>query len=137
MIVSDKKRIIETIDNENLDGVIGYCDTVGAYILYRRLDGLPVIKEYPVNENEKWDEIWEVDIQERKTGNTIECIYSGNDHDKACEIATKWNLDHGYTDDDLDDCFDWLCHSDCNPKERYYANLWLADNIVLGVGKVD
>lgn len=56
MIVSDKKRIIETVDNENLDGIIGYCDTVGAYILYRKLDELPVTKEYRVSENEQWND---------------------------------------------------------------------------------
>lgn len=54
MIVSDRERIIETEDNEHLNGLIGYCDTVGGYILYRKLDGLPIIKEYPVNADEKW-----------------------------------------------------------------------------------
>lgn len=36
-------------------------------------------------------EMYEVDLRERKTGNSVECIYSGDDHNKACEIADNWN----------------------------------------------
>ena len=57
MIVSDKKRIIETPDDDTLNGVIGWCDTTGSFILYRNLNGLPVINEISVNENEMWDNI--------------------------------------------------------------------------------
>lgn len=56
MIVSDKKRIIETPDNDNLNGIIGWCDTVGAFIVYPEngLDGLEVIKEIEVSPDETW-----------------------------------------------------------------------------------
>ena len=54
MIVSDKKRIIETPDNDKLNGIIGWCDTTGSFILYRDLTGLEVIKEYDVIANEQW-----------------------------------------------------------------------------------
>ena len=56
MIVSDWKRIIETKDNDKLDGVVGYCDTVGGFILYvDSLDGLEVVEEIPVVDDEQWD----------------------------------------------------------------------------------
>lgn len=55
MIVSDKKRIIETPDDDSLDGIIGWCDTTGSFILYRSLEGLTILKEYKVNEDEQWD----------------------------------------------------------------------------------
>lgn len=38
-------------------------------------------------------EAWEVDIRSRKTGDSIETIYSG-DHDKACDVMQKWYNDH-------------------------------------------
>lgn len=37
---------------------------------------------------------YEVDLRNRKTGDSVECIYSGDDHDKACEIAEKWNKEN-------------------------------------------
>lgn len=39
-------------------------------------------------------EAWEVDIRSRKTGDSIETIYSG-DHDAACDVMQKWYNDHG------------------------------------------
>ena len=57
MIVSDKKKIIETPDDDTLNGVIGWCDTTGSFILYRNLDGLPILNEIPIIENEMWDKI--------------------------------------------------------------------------------
>jgi hypothetical protein len=39
-------------------------------------------------------EMYEVDLRNRKTGNSVECIYSGDDHNKACEIADKWNREN-------------------------------------------
>lgn len=38
--------------------------------------------------------IYEVDLRERKTGNSVECIYSGTDGSEAYEIADKWNREH-------------------------------------------
>lgn len=39
-------------------------------------------------------EMYEVDLRNRKTGNSVECIYSGDDHNKACEIADNWNKEN-------------------------------------------
>ena len=39
-------------------------------------------------------EMYEVDLRDRKTGNSVECIYSGDDHNKACEIADNWNREN-------------------------------------------
>ena len=38
-------------------------------------------------------EIWEVDLRSRKTGDTIETIYSGN-HDEAFRVMTEWYDNH-------------------------------------------
>ena len=35
--------------------------------------------------------MYEVDLRSRKTGNSVECIYSGDDYEKAYEIAEDWN----------------------------------------------
>lgn len=64
MIVSDRKRIIETASEEEVEryldlAVIGWCDTVGSFICYvetEQLEQMPVIKEIEVAENERWDE---------------------------------------------------------------------------------
>ena len=45
-------------------------------------------------------EIWEVDLRSRKTGNSIETIFSG-EHDAACEFMNEWyknNTIPGYVD---------------------------------------
>ena len=45
-------------------------------------------------------EIWEVDLRSRKTGNSIETIFSG-EHDAACEFMDEWyknNTIPGYVD---------------------------------------
>ena len=39
--------------------------------------------------------IYEVDLRDRKTGNSVECIYSGTDSAKAYEIADKFNKENG------------------------------------------
>lgn len=39
-------------------------------------------------------EMYEVDLRNRKTGDSVECIYSGDDHNKACEIADNWNREN-------------------------------------------
>lgn len=39
-------------------------------------------------------EIYEVDLRDRKTGNSVECIYSGDNYDKAYEIADNWNREN-------------------------------------------
>lgn len=62
MIVSDKHRIIETIDEEEVEqyldlAYIDYCDTTSSLICYvttEQLKQMPVIKEIKVAENELW-----------------------------------------------------------------------------------
>ena len=39
-------------------------------------------------------EIFEVDLRDRKTGDSVECIYSGDDHDKAYQIAEEYNREN-------------------------------------------
>jgi hypothetical protein len=38
--------------------------------------------------------MYEVDLRDRKTGNSVECIYSGDDHTEACRIADNWNKEN-------------------------------------------
>lgn len=43
--------------------------------------------------------IYEVDLRERETGNSVACIYSGNDYDSAynlCESFNKTLPDYNY-----------------------------------------
>ena len=58
MIVSDCKRIIEVEGEYDLPyAIIGYCDTVGAFINYVEtevLNKLEVIREYIPIPEEKW-----------------------------------------------------------------------------------
>lgn len=35
--------------------------------------------------------MYEVDLRSRLTGKSVTCIYSGDNYDKACEIADNWN----------------------------------------------
>lgn len=45
-------------------------------------------------------EVWEVDLRSRKTGNSIETIFSG-EHDVVCEFMDQWyknNTIPGYVD---------------------------------------
>lgn len=34
---------------------------------------------------------YEVDLVDRRTGQSVECIYSGEDYEKAYEVADNWN----------------------------------------------
>ena len=60
MIVSDRKRIIETPGDFDIDNAfIGWCDTTGSFINYvetKELEKLEVTKEYIHITEEKWDE---------------------------------------------------------------------------------
>ena len=42
----------------------------------------------------KAKEIWEVDLRSRKTGDSVETIYSGESHDEACDTMNRWYGDH-------------------------------------------
>jgi len=43
---------------------------------------------------------WEVDLRSRKTGDSIETIYSG-EYDKACEVLENWYKEHPDIDAEL------------------------------------
>lgn len=47
-------------------------------------------------------EFWEIDVRSRKTGNSIETIYSGESHDAACECLDRWYEEHPDVDGDAD-----------------------------------
>ena len=52
--------------------------------------------------------IWaETDLRDMKTGDSIECIYSGESIDEAWEVANKYNKEHvkGWTDESYVDDF--------------------------------
>lgn len=53
----------------------------------------------------KTETMYEVDLRSRFTGNSVECIYSGDNYDKAYEIADSWNRRH-LADYDKDAGFD-------------------------------
>lgn len=35
--------------------------------------------------------MYEVDLRSRRTGDSVECIYSGEDYDRAYQIEEDWN----------------------------------------------
>ena len=39
-------------------------------------------------------EWFEVDLRDRETGDSVECIYSGEDHDEAYQIAEEYNKEN-------------------------------------------
>lgn len=39
------------------------------------------------------EEIWEVDLRSRKTGDSVETIFSGN-HDEAFQVMSEWYDKH-------------------------------------------
>ena len=38
--------------------------------------------------------VYEVDLRNRKTGNSVECIYSGTNYDEAYSITDNWNREN-------------------------------------------
>lgn len=54
--------------------------------------------------------VYEVDLRDRRTGKSIECIYSGDDPDKAYDIAKSYNeknIDDYDVDIDIEDYIDF------------------------------
>lgn len=51
---------------------------------------------------------YEVDLRSRISGESIECIYSGDDYEKAYEVMDKWNRENlaDYDDRDFEDYID-------------------------------
>ena len=78
-------------------------------------------------------EMYEVDLRNKKTGNSVECIYSGDSHDKACEIADNWNRKN-FTDYNEDFGFDdYVDHE----TDGLSADVYIVENEanLHGVGK--
>ena len=70
-------------------------------------------------------EKWATDIRLRENGNTIKTIYSGDDHDKACEEADNWNIEHGYKSEDFEiDGYDELMYKKVNMNEKCFASVY-------------
>lgn len=65
---------------------------------------------------------YEVDLRRRIDGESVECIYSGDDYEKAYEVADNWNKENladynpykGFDDyvDDVDGLFACVYHID-------------------------
>ena len=47
-------------------------------------------------------EYWEIDLRSRKDGNSVETIFSGESHDKACDCLQKWYDEHPELDIETD-----------------------------------
>ena len=47
-------------------------------------------------------EYWEVDLRSRKDGNSVETIFSGEDHDEACDYLQHWYDEHQEIDGEVD-----------------------------------
>lgn len=79
-----------------------------------------------------FETIYEIDIRSRKDGNSVECIYSGDDYCKACEIADRWNKEHVA---DYEEGRGWEEYLDYT--EGFFADIIKCDSKeeVHGVGK--
>ena len=78
-------------------------------------------------------EMYEVDLRSRKTGNSIECIYSGDDYEKAYEIADNWNKENVADYDDRN-WEDYIDDTDGMFAEVYHID---NENDLHGVGKFE
>lgn len=79
--------------------------------------------------------IYEVDLRERKTGNSVETIYSGTDSAEVYEIADRWNKEHGLGEIQEDyESYEELCDyvSDGLFADVYHVE---TESLVHGVGK--
>lgn len=53
-------------------------------------------------------EMYEVDLRSKKTGSSVETIFSTESHDEAWDMAKKYNDEHGYILDDLPNGYESL-----------------------------
>ena len=75
------------------------------------------------------NEIWKVDLRSRKTGCSIETIFSG-EHDAACDYIQEW-----YENNDIPGYVDGMSFEELHDgSEGVFAYLYLAD-IPHGIGK--
>jgi hypothetical protein len=81
------------------------------------------------NHQEKKNEIWKVDLRSRKTGCSIETIFSG-EHDAACDYIQEW-----YENNDIPGYVDGMSFEELHDgSEGVFTDLYLAD-IPYGIGK--
>ena len=73
-------------------------------------------------------EVWEVDLRSRETGNSVETIFSSENHDEACAVLNKWYEEHGLHMECLEDYID--------ESDGVFADIYLTDE-PHGVGKWD
>lgn len=75
---------------------------------------------------------FEVDLRNRIDGDSVECIYSGDDYEKAYEIAEKWNKENVA---DYDDNRSWENYID--DSNGLFAYVYHIENLsdIHGVGK--
>lgn len=75
---------------QQLEKVIGY-EIEDKEDLYQAV--LMAIEKYveTYKDENKMETMYEVDLRNRLTGNSVECIYSGDDYSKAYKIADQWN----------------------------------------------
>ena len=87
--------------------------------------------------------IYEVDIRDRETGNSVETIYSGTDSAKAYGIADEWNKEHGLGEIQEDyESYDELVFSITpdHPEQKYFADVYhveISRQNPHGVGKYE
>lgn len=82
--------------------------------------------------------IYEVDLREKTTGNSVETIYSGTDDSIAYGIADDWNAEHGNGRLQEDyESYDELRFKKNNPNEHLYADVIHVEepSEVHGIGK--
>lgn len=76
---------------------------------------------------------YEIDLRDRRTGKSIECIYSGDDSDVAHKIADEYNRNH-LADYDMEIPF---CEY-ADGKDGIFADLYVLETKeeLLGIGKI-
>lgn len=72
--------------------------------------------------------VYEVDLRDRETGNSVETIYSGTDSGKAYGIADEWNIKHGLGEIQEDyESYDELLFAispNVNPQQKLFADVY-------------
>lgn len=73
--------------------------------------------------------IYEVDLRDRETGNSVETIHSGVDSDEAYKIADCWNTEHGFARNDYESYDDLLfsASQEINPQQKLFADVYYTE----------
>ena len=85
--------------------------------------------------------IYEVDLRDRETVNSVETIYSGTDDSEAYGITDDWNAEHGLGRIQEDyESYDELVFAispEINPKQKLFADVYHIEDKANahGVGK--